>query len=175
VRRPGAGWLPPQQTARRRPRGCGKNVRTRRGDRSLRGRSRPGHDRASGVGCTAWLGRRVDCSFMRDYPLQSRESSKCCNEIVVITQSKLFTTLPMRLWLSTLFELDHSTRSAMRSCVRIASGFSCLLFYVRCHSPSRGELSYQCREKEAKGVMSSPTARRSVAANALHQTTSKNQ
>jgi hypothetical protein len=33
---PGVGWLSPEQTARRRPTGCGKNVSTQRGDRSLR-------------------------------------------------------------------------------------------------------------------------------------------
>jgi hypothetical protein len=42
VSEPGVGWRRPQQTARRRPTGCGKNVSRRRGDRSLRPRSHPG-------------------------------------------------------------------------------------------------------------------------------------
>jgi hypothetical protein len=54
--RAGHGLATAEQTARRRPTGCGKNVRTPRGDRSLRPRSRPGQGRASGVGCTALVG-----------------------------------------------------------------------------------------------------------------------
>jgi hypothetical protein len=56
---PAVGWLSTEQRASCRPAGCGKNVSTRRGSRALRPRPRPGYDRASGVGCTAWLGGSV--------------------------------------------------------------------------------------------------------------------
>jgi hypothetical protein len=58
------GWRPLQQTARRRRRLMERTSGTHRGDRSLRRKTHPGYDRASGVGCTAWLG----CSESLDIP-----------------------------------------------------------------------------------------------------------